>query len=114
MAGYAVVTGMGRYEEVVEKPFSIVEPDGIYRVSARRRYPWNGKVDIRFDSVGKQYTVSLVAKDIVGGTNIAIRTVYPEFATSFFEKRGLSQCSRGSREKSAIIFSTYISERLDA
>ena len=38
----------------------------------------------------------------------------PEFATSFFEKRGLSQCSRGSREKSAIIFSTYISERLDA
>ena len=30
--------------------------------------------------------------------------VYPEFATSFFEKRGLSQCSRGSREKRAIIF----------
>ena len=79
--GYAVVTGMGRYEEVVEKPFSIVEPDGIYRVSARQRYPWNGKVDIRFDSVGKQYTVSLVAKDIVGGTNIAIRTVYSENGT---------------------------------
>ena len=80
--GYAVVTGMGRYEEVVEKPFSIVEPDGIYRVSARQRYPWNGKVDIRFDSVGKQYTVSLVAKDIVGGTNIAIRTVYSENGTA--------------------------------
>ena len=80
--GYAVVTGMGRYEEVVEKPFSIVEPNGIYRVSARQRYPWNGKVDIRFDSVGKQYTVSLVAKDIVGGTNIAIRTVYSENGTA--------------------------------
>ena len=28
----------------------------------------------------------------------------PDFATSFFEKRGLSQCSRGSRETSAIIY----------
>ena len=28
----------------------------------------------------------------------------PEFATSFFEKCGLSQCSRGSRETSAIIY----------
>ena len=37
----------------------------------------------------------------------------PEFATSFSEKCGLSQCSRGPREKTAIIFSTYISERLD-
>ena len=47
------------------------------------------------------------------GTDAGV-LVEPEFATSFFEKRGLSQCSRGSREKSAIIFSTYISERLDA
>ena len=30
--------------------------------------------------------------------------VYPEFATSFFEKRDLSQYSRGSRERNAIIF----------
>ena len=37
----------------------------------------------------------------------------PDFATSFFEKCGLSQCSRGSREKTAIILYDYISERLD-
>ena len=37
----------------------------------------------------------------------------PDFATSFFEKRGLSQCSRGSREKSTIIFGDYISVNLD-
>ena len=30
--------------------------------------------------------------------------VEPDFATSFFEKSGLSQCSRGLRETSAIIF----------
>ena len=76
--GYAVVTGMGKYEAVVEKAFSIVESDGIYRVSARQRYPWNGKVDLQFDSVGRPYTVSLVAKDLVGGTNIAMRTVHSE------------------------------------
>ena len=30
--------------------------------------------------------------------------LYPEFATLIFEKCGLSQCSRGSREKAAIIY----------
>ena len=37
----------------------------------------------------------------------------PEFATSFFEKCCLSQCSRGSREKTAIICSNHILENLD-
>ena len=38
-------------------------------------------------------------------TDAAGQTVaaHPDFATSFFEKCGLSQCSRGSREKTAII-----------
>ena len=80
--GYAVVTGMGKYEDVVEKPFSIVETDGIYRVSAKQRYPWNGKVDVRFDSVGQQCAVSLVAKDLVGGTNVTIQTLFAEDGTS--------------------------------
>ena len=37
----------------------------------------------------------------------------PDFATSFFEKCGLSQCSRGWREKTAIICSNHILENLD-
>ena len=37
----------------------------------------------------------------------------PDFAISFFEKCCLSQYSRGSREKTAIILYDYISERLD-
>jgi len=39
--------------------------------------------------------------------------LFPDFATLFFNKRGLTQCLCGLREKNAIIFSTYISERLD-
>ena len=37
----------------------------------------------------------------------------PDFATSFFEKCGLSQYSCGPRENIAIILYDYISERLD-
>ena len=48
----------------------------------------------------------------IGGAAL-VGAPLPEFATSFSEKCGLSQCSRGPREKAAIIFSTYISERLD-
>jgi len=47
-------------------------------VSCRQRYPWNGKVDINFSLSGSddvQYAVKLLAKDLVGGTNLPIRTV---------------------------------------
>ena len=47
-------------------------------VSAKQRYPWNGKVDIQFTiegDVGAMNRVSLSAKDMVGGTNIVMRTI---------------------------------------
>lgn len=48
-------------------------------VTARQRYPWNGMVDVAFtvsgDS-GVKYSVSLGAQDVVGGTNLPMRTVY--------------------------------------
>jgi len=46
-------------------------------LKAAPRYPWNGKVDIdlTFTGENREYAVRLVAKDLVGGTNLAVRTV---------------------------------------
>ena len=47
-------------------------------VSARQRYPWNGLVDINFTitgTSGTKYDTSFSAKDMVGNTNIAMRTI---------------------------------------
>ena len=47
-------------------------------VSAKQRYPWNGKVDLQFTiegDVGAMNRVSLSAKDMVGDTNIVMRTI---------------------------------------
>ena len=47
-------------------------------VSARQRYPWNGLVDINFTITGDEgtkYDTSFTAKDMVGNTNIAMRTI---------------------------------------
>ena len=47
-------------------------------VSARQRYPWNGLVDINFTitgDAGTKYDTSFTAKDMVGNTNIAMRTI---------------------------------------
>ena len=47
-------------------------------VSARQRYPWNGLVDINFTitgDAGVKYDTSFTAKDMVGNTNIAMRTI---------------------------------------
>ena len=46
-------------------------------VEARQRYPWNGLVDLKFTITGEsgtKYDTSFVAKDMVGGTNIAMKT----------------------------------------
>ena len=51
--------------------------------------------------------------DVATERNENIDLLKPDFATSFFQKSRLSQCSRGAREKSAIIFGDYISEHLD-
>jgi len=50
--------------------------------------------------------LALITKEVYSSLFVGIVSgglLYPEFATSFFEKCGLSQCSRGSREKTAII-----------
>ena len=49
-------------------------------MSAKQRYPWNGLVDIGFTvngEVGVAYSLSIRAKDMVGGgTNLPMRSVY--------------------------------------
>ena len=47
-------------------------------VTARQRYPWNGLVDLHFTitgDAGTKYDTSFTAKDMVGNTNIAMRTI---------------------------------------
>ena len=47
-------------------------------VESRQRYPWNGLVDLKFTitgTSGTKYDTSFVAKDMVGGTNIAMKTI---------------------------------------
>ena len=52
--------------------------DPTITVSAQQRYPWNGLVDLNFTitgTSGAKYDTSFTAKDMVGNTNIAMRTV---------------------------------------
>ena len=54
-------------------------------VSARQRYPWNGLVDINFTITGEsgtKYDTSFAAKDMVGNTNIAMRTIHKADGTA--------------------------------
>ena len=46
---------------------------------ARPRYPWNGMVDIDCEvkgDAGRQYAISLEARDLDGGTNLPLRTAW--------------------------------------
>ena len=54
-------------------------------VSARQRYPWNGLVDLHFTITGEsgvKYDTSFTAKDMVGNTNIAMRTIRKAYGTA--------------------------------
>jgi len=47
-------------------------------VTAQHRYPWNGLVDLSFTitgDAGTKYNTSFVAKDVVGGTNLTMKTL---------------------------------------
>ena len=58
--------------------FAAFAADPAITVSARQRYPWNGLVDINFTitgDAGTKYDTSFTAKDMVGNTNIAMRTI---------------------------------------
>lgn len=54
-------------------------------VSAQQRYPWNGMVDVSFTIMGeegKKYATSFVARDVVGGTNLTMKTLYKSDGTA--------------------------------
>ena len=61
-------------------------------VSARQRYPWNGLVDVHFTitgDAGTKYETSFTAKDMVGNTNIAMRTIRKADGTAAATKEPL-------------------------
>ena len=61
-------------------------------VTARQRYPWNGLVDLHFTitgDTGTKYDTSFTAKDMVGNTNIAMRTIRKADGTSAAAKEQL-------------------------
>ena len=58
--------------------FSAFAADPTISVEARQRYPWNGLVDVHFTitgTSGTKYDTSFTAKDMVGNTNIAMKTI---------------------------------------
>ena len=54
-------------------------------ITATPRYPWNGKVDLKFTidgTSGTKYDTSFTAKDVVGGTNLTMKTLYKSNGTA--------------------------------
>ena len=48
-------------------------------ITATPRYPWNGKVDLKFTidgTSGTKYDTSFTAKDVAGGTSLTLKTLY--------------------------------------
>ena len=61
-------------------------------VEARQRYPWNGLVDLKFTITGEsgtKYDTSFTAKDMVGGTNVAMKTIRKSDGVAAEEKEKL-------------------------
>ena len=61
-------------------------------VEARQRYPWNGLVDLKFTitgTSGTKYDTSFTAKDMVGGTNVAMKTIRKSNGVAAEEKEKL-------------------------
>ena len=54
-------------------------------ITATPRYPWNGKVDLKFTidgTSGTKYDTSFTAKDVAGGTNLTMKTLYKSNGTA--------------------------------
>lgn len=65
---------------------------GIRNIVAKQRYPWNGLVDLHFTitgDAGTKYDTSFTAKDMVGNTNIAMRTIRKADGTAAAAKEQL-------------------------
>ena len=59
--------------------------DPTISITATPRYPWNGKVDLRFTidgTSGTKYDTSFTAKDVAGGTNLTMKTFYKSNGTA--------------------------------
>ena len=57
---------------------AVVAADPAITVLAKQRYPWNGLVDLQFTitgTSGTKYDTSFTAKDVIGDTNITMRTI---------------------------------------
>ena len=68
----------GVESEEVAETFTLHDALHLASAVARQRYPWNGMVDVDIDLKGDEtavYLVSLIAQDLAGGTNLAVRTV---------------------------------------
>ena len=68
----------GVESEEFSATFTLYDALSVVGAVAKPRYPWNGKVDIDCElkgDAGRQYAVSLEARDLDGGTNLPVRTV---------------------------------------
>ena len=57
----------------------------VENVSAKQRYPWNGLVDLKFTITGTsgiKYDAIFTAKDMIGNTNVAMKTICKADGTS--------------------------------
>ena len=60
-------------------------PAEVKNVIANSRYPWNGKVDLKFTidgTSGTKYNTSFTARDVVGNTNLTMKTIYKSNGTA--------------------------------
>ncbi len=75
----------GVMSEEFSETFTLHDALSLVSATARPRYPWNGKVDVDVELKGdpaKTYRVALTAKDLDGGTNLTVKTVFREGETS--------------------------------
>ena len=82
------IIGEGNFMGSIEKSYSIQD----FAINARQRYPWNGLVDLNFTitgTSGTKYDTSFTAKDMVGNTNIAMRTIRKADGTAAASKEQL-------------------------
>ena len=57
---------------------SAIATPAVSDISVRQRYPWNGLVDLKFTvtgTSGARYDTSFTAKDMVGATNVVMKTI---------------------------------------
>ena len=57
---------------------SVLAVEPTISLETKLRYPWNGLVDLNFTitgTSGTKYDTSFTAKDLVGGTNVTMRTI---------------------------------------